>query len=62
LTEHVRVSLRSARRDAEAASDFLVRATAGDQLDHLTLPIRDDGRALMQDFDHGSDANNGLAR
>jgi class 3 adenylate cyclase len=56
------VSLRCARRDAEAASDFLVRATAGDQLDHLTLPIRDDGRALMQDFDHGGDANNGSSR
>jgi uncharacterized caspase-like protein len=56
------VSLRGARRDAEAASDFLVRATVGDQLDHLTLPIRDDGRALMQDFDHGGDGNNAPLR
>src|SRR5436190_19917339 len=48
LAEHVRVSLRRPRRDAETACDLVVRATVSDQLDHLTLPIRDDRRALMQ--------------
>ena len=60
LPQHVAMRLRRPRRDAETASDLLVRATVSDQLDHLTLPIRDDGRALMQDFDHGGDGNNGL--
>src|SRR5262245_17756786 len=61
LAEHVRMSLRRPRRDAEPASDLLVRAPIGDQLDHLALPFRDDRRALVQHFDHGGDANNGPA-
>src|SRR5207344_509327 len=61
LPEHVRVGLRRPRRDAETACDLIVRAAGGDQLDHLTLPIRDDRRALVQQFDHGGDATNGSA-
>lgn len=53
------MSFRRARRDAEATRDFLVRVAGGDELDHLTLPIGDHGRPLMQDCDHGGDANNG---
>jgi len=56
------VSLRRPRRDAEATADFLVRATFSDELDHLTLPIRDDRRPLMKQFDHAGEANNGRAR
>jgi hypothetical protein len=46
LTEHVGVGLRRTRRDAETASDLLIRASGGDQLDHLTLPIRNNRRPL----------------
>jgi hypothetical protein len=53
------VRLRGPRRDAEAPRDLLVRASGGDQLDHLKLPIRDHRRPLVQDCDHGGDANNG---
>jgi hypothetical protein len=53
------VSLRGPRRDAEAPRDLVVRASGGDQLDHLKLPIRDHRRPLVQDCDHGGDANNG---
>src|SRR5919201_611993 len=48
LAEHIRVSLRRSRRNAEAAGDFVVRASVSDQLDHLTLPSCDDRRALVQ--------------
>jgi hypothetical protein len=56
------VSLRRPRRDAEPTTDFLVRATLSDQLDHLTLTIRDDRRPLMKQFDHAGEATNGPAR
>jgi len=62
LPEHVRVGLRRSRRDAETAGDLVVRAAGGDQLDHLTLPIRDDRRALMQQFNQGATLPTALRR
>ncbi len=47
LPKNIRVGLRRARRDAETACDLFVGTSGGDQLDHLTLPIRDDRRPLM---------------
>ena len=47
LPKDIRVGLRRARRDAETVSDLFVGTPGGDQLDHLTLPIRDDRRPLM---------------
>ena len=40
-------------------TDFLVRTPRRDELDHLTLTIRDDRRALMKQFDHAGEATNG---
>lgn len=62
LPEHIRVCLRGSRRDAEPLCDLVVRASGGDQLDHLKLPIGDDGRSLMQDCDHGDEANSAIER
>jgi hypothetical protein len=51
------VSLCGPRRDAEAPRYLIIRASGGDQLDHLKLPIRDHRRPLVQDCDHGGEAN-----
>jgi hypothetical protein len=42
--------------------DHIVRASGGDQFDHLKLPIGDDGRPLVQDCDHDDDANSAIER
>src|SRR3954462_10487345 len=55
------MSLRGSRRNAKLPCDLIVRTPSGDQLDHLTLPIRDHRRPLVEDCDHAGDANNGHA-
>src|ERR671936_25649 len=59
LSKDVGVSLGGSRRDAETTRHLIVRASSGDQLDHLKLPIRDHRRPLVHDCDHDGEANNG---
>ena len=62
LPQDVRVSLCGSRRNAETPRYLIVRASGGDQLDHLKLPICDHRRPLMQDCDHAGEANSGLGQ
>lgn len=48
LAQNVRMSLRRSGGNAEPLAYLVVRATCGDQLDHLTLPVGDGGKGLAK--------------
>lgn len=56
LAQNVRMSLRRSRGNTEPLADFVVRATCGDQLDHLTLPLGDRREGFAECVFHGLDA------
>ena len=53
LAQNVRMSLRCSRRNAEALAHFVVRATGGDELYDLPLPLRDGRKRVSQCVVHG---------
>jgi hypothetical protein len=52
LAEDICVRLRRPRRDAEAVTDLLVRATRRDQRDYFALSSREFGLFPMKDLMH----------
>jgi len=59
VPESVGVGLRGPRGDSERCADLVVRATCGDELDHLTLALCDRRGSVDQGAVHGVDANTG---
>ena len=61
LSKDVAVRLRRPWRDAEPDADLFIRATPGDQLDHLELPLSQDERRVVGSA-HGDETTLARAR
>jgi len=54
LTQHVGMSLGGSRGNAEAFTDFIVRAPGCDELDDLLLPLGDGWKRVSKSVVHSS--------